>query len=162
MTNPKRTGPKATDPTIRFDAMVDFAGPTPDGFDTPCWLWVGGKKPQGYGVFQTGGLVARKTHNAHRWNYERFVGPIPDGFHIDHLCRVRNCVNPAHLEAVSPKVNNERSDSPTAKNGRKTHCPEGHELTGENLSSYHLKRGERSCRICAAARLRAFRARRRD
>jgi hypothetical protein len=67
-----------------------------------CWLWTGGRKPTGYGNFKA---HSKSTVNAHRWSYEQHVGPIPDGLVLDHLCRVRHCVNPAHLEPVTTRVN---------------------------------------------------------
>ena len=60
-----------------------------------CWLWVGGISRYGYGEFWHNG----GNYRAHRFSYELLVGPIPEGLQIDHLCRVRNCVNPARLEA---------------------------------------------------------------
>ena len=68
-----------------------------------CWLWTAAKQQGGYGMF--GAKNTKKVVAAHRWSYEHFVGPIPKGMQIDHLCRVRHCVNPAHLEPVTPKEN---------------------------------------------------------
>lgn len=87
---------------------------------------------------------------AHRYAYELLVGPIPEGLHIDHLCRVRLCVNPAHLEAVTCHENNRRSTSPTAVNAKKTHCPRGHEYTEEN-TYFAPPDGRRMCKPCARA-----------
>lgn len=70
-----------------------------------CWLWQRQMHGAGYGHTQRGG----RSQTAHRWYYERFVGPVPEGHHVDHLCGVRRCVNPAHLEAVSPTENVRRS-----------------------------------------------------
>ena len=151
--------PNVTDPNARFDARVDFQGPYSESLGSRCWLWTGGKKPAGYGVFHTGGFANRKTHNAHRWNFERHRGPIQAGLTLDHLCRVRNCVNPAHLEPVTQAVNNARGNSVTAMNARKTHCAKGHPLAEGNLVKYDLKRGMRSCRICYNAKQAARRAR---
>jgi hypothetical protein len=140
----------------RFDSHVDFDGPG------GCWLWSGFIKPNGYANFAVGGKGQQKGSGAHRWNYERHVGPIPEGWQVDHLCKVPHCVNPAHLEAVPPHVNNARSESPSARNMRKTHCPQGHPLEGDNLHPSYLRRGQRKCRTChreAAARNNAKRKR---
>lgn len=83
----------------RFLCKVSY----PD--DTDCWLWTASKYYNGYGQFLNGN--GRKIC-AHRFSYENFVGPIPDGLQLDHLCAVRHCVNPQHLEPVSIKRNQER------------------------------------------------------
>jgi hypothetical protein len=76
----------------------------------------------------------------HRAVYERYVGPIPPGLEIDHLCRVRNCVNPAHLEAVTRGENVRRQMAVI------THCPQGHEYTTANTRvGRDRKRGCRRC-----------------
>lgn len=121
----------------------------PDG---DCWLWLRNSSHK-YGVITLGGKN-RKAY-IHRWTYKLANGPIPDGLEIDHLCRKKRCCNPAHLEAVTGKENNMRSNSLSARNARKTHCRAGHELVPENLTSRSIKRGERECRICAAARKRS-------
>jgi hypothetical protein len=69
--------------------------------DNGCWEWTGAKMPTGYGHFQ--------GTTAHRASYEMFVGPIPEGLHVDHLCMNKSCVNPAHLEPVTPAENNRRA-----------------------------------------------------
>jgi hypothetical protein len=71
------------------------------GFISPCWIWQGSPERDGYGQVRVDGVHKR----AHRWYYERFVSAIPKGFEVDHLCYVRLCVNPNHLEAVPPAVN---------------------------------------------------------
>lgn len=116
-----------------------------------CWLWMAGTT-RGYGVISHN----RKKKYAHRLAHELFKGPIPNGYQIDHLCRVIACVNPAHLEAVSPKTNVLRSEAPTAKFARRTHCERGHPLSGKNLLTYA---GVRVCRTCKIER--EFRGRRR-
>jgi hypothetical protein len=104
-----------------------------------CWLWTGALDLYGYGQFIRG-------KSAHRAAYELQVGPIPAGHQIDHLCRVRNCVNPAHLEAVTARENTLRSRNRAAMNARKTHCKRGHEFNDDN--TYITPTGARQCRAC--------------
>ncbi|WP_338185886.1 HNH endonuclease signature motif containing protein [Jatrophihabitans sp.] len=92
------------DDEARFLQYVDQSG--------PCWTWTGVRhRTRGYGRFYVGGRGGRYVQ-AHRWSYEHFVGPIPDGLEIDHLCAVTSCVNPAHLEAVTPDENKRRGPLP--------------------------------------------------
>lgn len=74
-----------------------------------CWRWLSFLNHDGYGYFHIKIDGKYKTFRAHRWSYERFVGPIPDGKELDHLCRNRWCVNPEHLEPVTKRVNHERA-----------------------------------------------------
>lgn len=104
--------------------------------DDGCWLWNGAVQSRGYGSVGDGG----RTHLAHRWVYERLVGPIPDGLTIDHLCRVKRCVNPDHLEPVTAAVNLRRWADGI------THCPRGHAY--DDVNTYVNPRGERQCRAC--------------
>lgn len=88
---------------------------------------------------------------AHRWSYEHFVGPIPDGYVIDHLCKVTLCVNPAHLEPVTQRTNLHRSDTFQARNTAKTHCPAGHLYDEANTRIKRARRGNRRvCKKCTA------------
>jgi len=112
-----------------------------------CWLWTAAIQ-NGYGVFM---LSSRKQIKAHRWSYQQMVGPIPDGLTLDHLCRVRHCVNPAHLEPVTMGENNRRS---TGFRPHKTECPQGHSYAehGRDQNGYPV------CRICDTDRHRARRS----
>jgi hypothetical protein len=121
-----------------------FSAPVVDIKD--CWIWKGARSSEGYARFYSGqNEKKRSTYQyVHRLVYEAFVGPIPEGLHIDHLCRNRACVNPEHLETVTPRVNLLRGAGPPAQNARKTHCKAGHSLA-ENVRLYH---GRRQCREC--------------
>ena len=113
-----------------------------------CWLWIGHVDEKlGYGRF----VVEGRRRVAHLVSYEALVGPVPAGLQLDHLCRVRSCVNPAHLEPVTQAVNIFRGEGISAINSRKTHCARGHAFSSENTV---LKRGgkQRCCRTCRDAR----------
>ena len=127
-------------PLDRFMSYVDRSPGT-------CWLWTGSINRGGYGRFKA---PAGRSVLAHRWAYERFIGPIPEGLELDHLCRVRHCVNPYHLEPVTTRENMMRGDTFQSANARKTHCPQGHEYTPENTMWITNKPGYkgRRCRIC--------------
>lgn len=117
-----------------------------------CWLFdieVFADSDNGYGKFYADD---GKTYMAHRWAYEFFIGPIPDGALLDHTCRNRACCNPFHLQPVSSKVNTLRGEGPTAKNARKTHCKRGHALKGKNVLKRKDRPGHRECRECRNAR----------
>ena len=109
-----------------------------------CWLWTASRVCDGYGQFRVGS----RPVSAHRFAYELLVGPIPDGLQIDHLCRVRHCVNPAHMEPVTQRVNILRGEGITARHAAQTHCLNGHPLVGENLRPADLRRGKRLCLTC--------------
>jgi hypothetical protein len=112
-----------------------------------CWEWAGATIC-GYGVANDPGGRFR----VHRRAYELLVGPIPDGLHLDHLCRNRLCLNPSHLEVVTPGENNRRNAV------LRTHCPEGHPLVPETMRS-RVATGWRYCPICRNARKRAYKLR---
>lgn len=112
---------------------------------TRCWEWVGSRDEDGYG--RQG--VGSSNRLAHRLSYLIFVGPIPDGLELDHLCRNRACVNPDHLEPVTHRVNCLRGEAP-----RRTHCPRGHRYTAENTRPATATQG-RKCRACERERLAA-------
>ena len=101
-----------------------------------CWFWVASINPQGYGNIS----VKKRTVGAHRFSYEAFVGPIPEGLQIDHLCRNRRCVNPDHLEPVTGKENRHRAAL------AQTHCKRGHAFTEETTYWYGNKRQCRKCK----------------
>lgn len=119
--------------------------------ETGCWLWTGSINSQGYGRLKWAGRQVQ----AHRAAYEELVGPIPDGLTIDHLCRVRNCVNPAHLEPVTQRENTLRGTCPAAMQARQERCKNNHSLSPENT---YVWRRMRRCRTCRNARERAQRA----
>lgn len=147
------------------DRFLAFVVPEPM---SGCWLWDGAIGDNGYGQFWAGEWTPAghpRQRLAHRVSYELYVGEIPDGFQIDHLCRIRRCVNPAHLEAVTPRENTMRSESWAAKLARVTHCPAGHAYDETNtLVVQHLqgrqraRSGSRQCRACNRERTRRRRA----
>ena len=108
-----------------------------------CWVWTAYIERNGYGRFMP---VKGKNCWAHRISYELHVGPIPQGLHLDHLCKNRACCNPAHLQPVTQRENNLRSNGLTALNAVKTHCKRGHEFTDEN--TFRRKNGKRNCVAC--------------
>lgn len=107
-----------------------------------CWLWLGRDNGEGYGRF----CYDAQDRYAHRVAYELFCGPIQAGQTIDHLCRVRCCVNPSHLEVVSIGTNVLRGAGVTARFAKQTHCKRGHQLTSDNISN-NPTRG-RECKTC--------------
>ena len=136
----------------RFWSKVEF------DHESGCWLWVGSVSKKGYGHFWHDGVAAR----AHRWAYEHFVGPIPEGLQIDHLCRVRHCVRPDHMEPVTNRINTLRGNAPAIAGARersKTHCKRGHPYDEENTSVEG--NGSRKCRACRRDQSRESQARRR-
>lgn len=115
--------------------------------DAGCWLWTGRKNNMGYGNMTLTPIAGRgQVRLVHRIAYEHFVGPIPQGMQLDHLCRVRSCFNPEHLEPVTSQANTLRGAGPTAVNAAKTQCVHGHEFTQDN--TYLRPGGQRECRTC--------------
>lgn len=113
-----------------------------------CWIWAGCTENGGYGIFTRSAEHGSKPIMAHRYSYEQSVGEIPEGLVIDHLCRVRCCVNPNHLEPVTHKENLNRGINAKSE---KTHCPQGHPYSGDNLY-IRTDNGGRECKACIKAR----------
>lgn len=105
-----------------------------------CWEWTG-YLTEGYGRFR---VSADQMVGAHLWAYQWLIGPVPDGLELDHRCRNRCCVNPDHLEPVTKRVNILRGDAASARNARKTTCPQGHPYDDTNTAV-------RRCRACRRA-----------
>lgn len=140
MARPKRTP---------IELVLERFIPEPN---TGCWLWTGAVDRCGYGVVRD--FVTGKAPKAHRISYMHFRGPIPAGLQLDHLCRVRCCVNPSHLEAVTLQENLRRGEGNKAavqamqairRANPVTHCPHGHEYTPDNTLVW---KGCHSCREC--------------
>lgn len=134
-------------PWDRFMSKVDMNGPIPPHKPElgPCWIFNGPKTKDGYGKF----TIGRLTITAHRYSYAHTNVEIPEGLKLDHLCKNRPCVNPAHHEPVTQRVNVLRSNSLQANNAAKTHCVNGHEFTPENT---RISGGWRVCRECTLIR----------
>lgn len=112
-----------------------------------CWLWIGGLDSDGYAQW--------KGARGHRAVFEKEVGLIPTGLVLDHLCRNRSCVNPAHLEPVTNRENILRGEGLAARNAEATHCANGHEFTEENTYTYtneSYPHGRRVCKTCVFER----------
>jgi len=131
-------------PEQRWHACLDKR---PDG----CWVWRGVPNKAGYGTLKVNG----KSVCAHRFGYELLVGLIPADKQLDHLCRNRRCVNPAHLEPVTCRENVLRGETLAARESRQTMCIYGHPLEGDNLG--WRADGKRVCRACNRERARAWR-----
>lgn len=136
-----------SDPIERFSTKykVDSKG---------CWVWQEGKIRTGYGIFWDG----EKRILAYRWTYLTFIGNIPTGLELDHLCRNRACCNPKHLEPVTRSENGRRGLTGHHRWAEAiliTHCPNGHEYNSTNTIVRDTKYGgkSRTCRKCNSLRL---------
>lgn len=133
---------KASQLGLTRDKFRAFVRKTKYDKCTSCLEWIGSKEDKmGYGKF-----VYENGQYAHRYSYEYFIGPIPDGMTIDHLCENPSCVNPFHLTLATQRDNILRGNNICARNARKTHCKRGHEFTPENTML--LRGGRRQCREC--------------
>lgn len=126
---------KAVSDMVRFLTFVEKT-------DT-CWNWTGSQNGHGYGRFRINGI----WEPAHKASYILHGGTYIKGMDIDHLCRVRHCVNPKHLEQVTPQENYRRGLHGVLT----THCKNGHELKIENLVKYKNRPNKRECIICRTA-----------
>ena len=124
------------DPHVRFWSKVRLK--TKD----ECWEWTGNLNPTGYGLFF---VEVGQTVPAHRYSYELLRGEIPPGYCIDHLCRNHSCINPNHLEAVTPRENTLRGNAPNILLYHSDRCSRGHLFTPENTYEHH---GSRICKTC--------------
>lgn len=142
---PRVRGAASTEQRIRA-RVVESSG---------CWLFTGQTDRKGYARLKITGTTVSVF--AHRYMWELVNGPVPEGLQLDHLCRRRNCVNPAHLEPVTSLENSRRSPDWT---GNRTHCPAGHPYSEENTLQVE-SRGmtTRTCRTCRIAANRRYRAR---
>ena len=120
-----------------------------------CWVWAGKRSARGYGMVRMGS----RTRMAHALFYEGLVGPIPEGLELDHLCRNRSCVNPAHLEPVTHRVNTQRGLAGKYQ-AAKTHCPQGHPY--DEANTYRKPDGGRGCRACRVEATRRHQDRNRE
>lgn len=117
--------------------------------NTGCWLWTGSVTGNGYGKIQ--GNRRGELKSAHRWLYETVKGEVASALDLDHLCRVRSCVNPEHLEPVTRSENLRRGLTGKVNNpsAAKTQCPQGHPYDEANTIR---RKGRRHCRACETAR----------
>jgi hypothetical protein len=143
-TGPRRRLKKASPITERIMELVSCEP------NTGCWIWIGSVAKSGYARM---GTKHSRPELAHRVSYEAFVGPIPEGYELDHKCRLRCCVNPQHLEPVLHLENVRRGTSgqATAERHRQiTHCPKGHAYDEANTRTIPPGRKRYSHRICRA------------
>jgi hypothetical protein len=125
---------------------------------TGCWVWQKCIAASGYGRIKVRENGVSRTDYTHRVAYEHFIGPIPGGLDLDHLCRNRACCNPHHLEPVTRRENLLRGVGPSALNTVKAECDAGHPFDETNTA--YLPDGRRRCRACAVRRTREWQARR--
>lgn len=151
MANNQFTFKSVTDRFMRFVEMVPWSG---------CWIWMGSTSgDKDHPEYDYGKFRLTKMNYAHRVSYEMFRGPIPDGLQVDHLCRVRLCVNPFHLEPVTQLENVVRGRSGEHQLNR-AHCPKGHPYDDTNTlylpPNDRRKSANRMCRECSRERRRQW------
>lgn len=139
-------------PSQRFWARVNKYGPCSPPAIGVCWIWEGRKNPDGYGCFD----YEHTPVLAHRFSFTEVYGDVPEGLQLDHLCRVRHCVNPSHLEAV-PQLENVRRGLAGQHYRMITQCPRGHSYDEGN--TVHTAQGKRYCRACRQGKQRIYDAR---
>lgn len=129
------------------DGQTRFCSKAKIGETEECWPWLGYKTQKGYGVF-----FKKGTGNirAHRFAYELWIAPIPEGLTIDHLCKQPDCVNPNHMEPVSISVNTLRGVGLAPTYVKRTHCNYGHPF--DLFNTYKRKDNSRRCRTCEQIR----------
>ena len=132
-----------------FKSKIAIANEDHPVMGSPCWIWTGIPNAHGYGRIMYGGV----RYCAHRWIYMLLVGKVPDGLELDHLCRVKRCVSPLHLEAVTHLENIRRGESPSAICRRKPCCPK---CGGPYEIVFFRGKGTRTCHPCRLAYFRRY------
>ena len=118
--------------------------------ESGCWEWTGSISTQGYGRISEN----NRPLYAHRVSYEMHKGPIPDGLVVDHICRVRSCVNPDHLQAITNSENLLSGTAPTVLLHWLKRCKQGHDMTDPRNVYVRPDNGRRACHECIRQRSR--------
>jgi len=144
-TKPTRSKYTPEQRSAAFWVKVDKDGPIPQYRPDlgPCWLWAASLNYAGYGQFWISGRMI--------FAHSFLIGLAPMGLQWDHLCRIRHCIRPNHLEPVTGRVNTLRGDTIASRNAMKSHCPKGHPY---DENTWRDKKGRRGCRACARERMR--------